>query len=228
MARAKWPIEATTPSLPMSGIPGGSLLFALTSQAMKFSVSEITALIRHRRTIYPKDHTGRVVHRELVERILANGTWAPTHGMTQPWRFTVFTGAARERLSTFLGEQYRSTTPQEKFLQRKYDNLTTRPLQSSVVIALGMARDPTGKISERDELLAMACAVQNMQLTCTAYGLGAFWATGGQMTGTAMRDFLGLGEQDQALGLLFIGYPAIEWPRGYRRPLDQVVTWKEE
>ena len=196
-------------------------------EAMKFSVSEITDLIRHRRTIRPQDHTSRVVHREIVERILGNATWAPTHGMTQPWRFTVFTGPARERLSTFLGETYTRETPPERFLQRKSDNITQRPLQSSVVIALGMVRDPKGKISERDELLAMACAVQNMHLTCAAYGLGGFWSTGGPMTGTAMRDLLGLGEQGQALGLFFIGYPAIEWPKSHRRPLDQVVTWEE-
>jgi nitroreductase len=162
----------------------------------------------------------------VVERILTNATWAPSHGMTQPWRFTVFTGDARQRLATFLGKEYTRNTPAEKFMQRKYDNVTQRPLQSSVVIALGMVRDPQGKISERDELLAMACAVQNMHLTCAAYGLGGFWATGGPMTGSGMRDFLGLGPNDQALGLFFVGYPAIEWPKGYRRPLDQVVKWE--
>jgi nitroreductase len=195
---------------------------------MKFSVSEITELVRHRRTIHPKDYTDRVVHREVVERIISNGTWAPTHGMTQPWRFTVFSGDARQRLSDFLGAEYRRITPEDKFLQRKYDNVTQRPLQSSVVIALGMVRDPQGKISERDELLAVACAVQNMHLTCAAYGLGAFWATGGPMTGPAMRDFLGLAPNDQALGLFYIGYPAVEWPKGYRKPLDQVMKWWEE
>jgi hypothetical protein len=46
------------------------------------------------------------------------------------------------------------------------------------------------------------------------------------MTGSGMRDFLGLGPNDQALGLFFVGYPAIEWPKGYRRPLDQVVKWE--
>lgn len=192
---------------------------------MKFSVSEITELIRQRRTIYPKDLGPREVHREIVERVLTNGTWAPTHGMTQPWRFTVYSGAARERLSAFLGEEYMRATPPEKFQQRKYDNVTQRPLQSSVVVAIGMVRDPNGKISERDELLAVACAVQNMHLTCTAYGLGAFWATGGPMTGAAMRDFLGLGPNDQAMGLFYMGYPAIEWPKGYRKPLDQLSTW---
>lgn len=193
--------------------------------AMKFSVSEISELIRHRRTILPKDYSPREVHREIVERLLTNGTWAPTHGLTQPWRFHVFMGPARDRLSAFLGETYRTTTPAEKFLQKKFDNMTQRPLQSSVVIALGMARDPKEKISERDEMLAVACAVQNMHLTCTAYGLGAFWATGGPMTGAAMRGFLGLGDQDLALGLFYVGYPAVDWPQGHRRPLENVTIW---
>lgn len=194
---------------------------------MRHSPSELAAVIQDRRTIYPKDYSARPVARELVERVLRNGTWAPTHGMTQPWRFTVFTGAARERLSAFLGEVYRSGTPPEKFLQRKYDNLTQRPLQSSVVVAVCMARDPKGRITEQDEMLAVACAVQNMHLTCAAHGLGAFWATGGSATGEAMRDFLGLGGSDRAMGLFFMGYPAIEWPQGHRVPLEHVTTWLE-
>jgi nitroreductase len=47
------------------------------------------------------------------------------------------------------------------------------------------------------------------------------------MTGAAMRDFLGLGAGDLALGLFHIGYPSVEWPKGYRKPLDQVVRWEE-
>lgn len=194
---------------------------------MKFSVSEISELIKHRRTIHPEDYSPREVHRELVERILTNATWAPTHGLTQPWRFTVFTGSARERLSALLGEVYSSSTPSEKFLQKKYDNITQRPLKSSVVIAIGMARDPKGKISERDEQWAVACAVQNMHLTCTAYGLGGFWSTSGAATSESMRDFLGLGPDGRAMGLFFLGYPAIEWPNGHRRPLETVAEWRD-
>jgi nitroreductase len=202
-------------------------LFSLYHQ-MKFSVSELSELIRQRRTIYPKDYTSREVHKEIIEKVLINASWAPSHGMTQPWRFQVYTGAAKEKLSRFLGEEYHRSTPADKVMPRKLENLTQRPLQSSVVIGLGMARDPSGRITERDELMATACAVQNMFLTCTAYGLGAFWATGNILTGTAMRDYMGLSGDDKALGLFFIGYPASEWPKGYRRPLDQWVTWNEE
>ncbi|MBK6628937.1 MAG: nitroreductase [Flavobacteriales bacterium] len=194
---------------------------------MRHSVSDLTAVIRDRRTIHPKDMSDRVVQRDMVELILSNGTWAPNHGMTQPWRFIVFAADARQRLSAFMGEEYTRITPPEKFMPRKHENAVQRPLQASVVVALGLARDPRGKISELEEQLALACAVQNMHLTCTAYGLGGFWGTGAVVTGDGMRRFLGLADGDRCMGLFYIGYPAADWPKGYRKPLPDVMSWQE-
>lgn len=39
------------------------------------------------------------VDRRLIERMLEAATWAPSHGETEPWRFTVFSGEGRERLA---------------------------------------------------------------------------------------------------------------------------------
>jgi nitroreductase len=195
---------------------------------MRHSISEITETIRDRRSIQPKDFSPRQVQRDIIDHVLGNGIWAPTHGMTQPWRFLVFTGAARERLSAFMGAEYKRITPEEKFLQRKYDNHVQRPLQSSVVVALGMARDPKGKIPLQEEQFAVACAVENMYLTCAAYGLGAFWSTGAVITGAEMVRFLGLGAEDHCLGLFYMGYPAGEWPKGYRKPLPDLVRYFTE
>ncbi len=192
---------------------------------MRHSISEITEIIRDRRSIQPKDYSPREVQRDIIDHVLGNAVWAPTHGMTQPWRFVVFTSGARDRLSLFLGEEYKRTTPPERFLQRKYDNHVQRPLQSSVVVALGLVRDPHGKIPLQEEQYSMACAVQNMHLTCTAYGLGGFWNTGPVITGPEMVRFLGLGPDDQCLGLFYMGYPAGEWPKGYRKPLPDLVKY---
>lgn len=194
---------------------------------MRHSISDITETIRDRRTIQPSDYTDREVQRDVIDKVLGNAIWAPTHGMTQPWRFTVFTGKGRERLSAFMGAEYMRLFPGEKFMQRKYDSHVQRPLQSSVVVALGLARDPNGKIPLHEEQYAVACAVQNMHLTCTAYGLGGFWSTGAASTGAGMRTFLGLGDEDSCLGLFYIGYPAVEWPKGYRKPWTEFVKWEE-
>jgi nitroreductase len=194
---------------------------------MRYNLSEITEIIRNRRTIFPEQFGTRRVHREQLELLLNNAIWAPTHGMTQPWRFTVFTDNALADLGEQLGRIYLENIPKEKQNDAKLAKLMNRPKLSSAVIAVSMKRDPDLRISEQDELLSVACAVQNMHLTCTAYGLGAFWATPAVIHTPAMNRFLELDEQDKCLGLFYIGYPAVEWPKGQRKPIEYVTAWRQ-
>ena len=86
---------------------------------MRHNVSEITELIKDRRTIYPEQYTDRKVHRELIEKILNNAIWAPTHGMTQPWRFKVFVNDGLKKLSDFQSNLYSELFQYEQFNQPK-------------------------------------------------------------------------------------------------------------
>lgn len=195
---------------------------------MRFNLSEINELIRNRRTIYPEQFSDRKVHKEQVELILNNAQWAPTHGNTQPWRFQVFMDDARERLSDFMAKTYLTITPPEQQNDMKLVKMINRPLCSSVVIALIMERQKEEKILELEEIEAVACAVQNMHLTCTAYGLGGFWSTPKLIYHPLMNEFLEIGEKDKCLGLFYIGYPAIEWPKAHRKPLEYTTKWFTE
>ena len=192
---------------------------------MRFNLSEITELIRERRTIYPEQFSDRKVHKEQVELMLNNAQWAPTHGNTQPWRFKVFMEEGRTRLSDFLGQTYLNLTPEENQKDTKLAKMITRPLKSSVVIAVCMERQETEKILEIEEIEAVACAIQNLHLTTTAYGLGGFWSTPKLIYTKEMNDFLKIGEKDKCLGLFYIGYPAIEWPKSHRKPLEYTTEW---
>jgi len=192
---------------------------------MRFNLSEITELIRQRRTIYPEQFSTRKVHKEQVELLLNNAQWAPTHGNTQPWRFKVFMEDGREKLSDFLSQTYLKLTPKEKQNDAKLAKLLTRPLKSSVIIAVSMKRQESETISEMEEIEAVACAIQNMHLTATAYGLGAFWATPKLIYSKEMNDFLGLGDKDKCLGLFYVGYPDIEWPKAHRKPIEYTTEW---
>lgn len=195
---------------------------------MKHNLSEITELIRDRRTIYPEQFSSRKVHKEQIELIISNGLWAPTHGNTQPWRFHVFTDAGIPSLSDFLGKAYLEVTPKESHSDLKLAKLIARPLKSSVVIAVSMEREADGKISELEEIEAVACAIQNMQLTATAYGLGAFWSTPKLIYTEKMNQFLGLNDASKCLALVYLGYPSIEWPKSHRKPLEYVTKWISE
>lgn len=192
---------------------------------MRFNLSEITDLIKNRRTIYPEQFSDRKVHKEQLELILNNAQWAPTHGNTQPWRFKVFTEESRQVLSDFLAETYLKLTPPEAQNDLKLAKMMQRPMQASAVIAVCMERQPSEKILEIEEIESVACAIQNMHLTCTAYGLGGFWATPKLIYSQEMNQFLKIGEKDKCLGLFYIGYPAIEWPTAHRKPLEYTTEW---
>lgn len=195
---------------------------------MRYNLSEITDLIRNRRTIYPEQFSSRKVHREQVELLLNNAQWAPTHGNTQPWRFKVFMENGIQSLSDFLGRTYVTITPKEEQNDMKLSKMINRPLKSSVVVAVCMERQKEEKILEIEEVEAVACAIQNLHLSCTAYGLGGFWSTPKLIYSSEMNDFLGLGEKDKCLGLFYIGYPDIEWPKAHRKPLEYTTEWITE
>jgi nitroreductase len=92
-----------------------------------------------------------------------------------------------------------------------------------------MKRQESEKIPEIEEIEAVACAIQNLHLSCTAYGLGGFWATPKLIYSQEMQHFLGLDEKDKCLGLFYIGYPSIDWPSNqHRRPLEYNCTWITE
>jgi nitroreductase len=188
----------------------------------------ISDVIRYRRTIKPKQYSNRDVDDDIVHEMLENANWAPTHALTEPWRLSVFTGEARRRLAEFLAATYKTITPPEAFKPNKYAGMSRNALLAPVVIAVGMKRQEIEKISELDEIQAVACAVQNMHLTAAAHGLGGFWSTNVAAVSDAMRDFLGLGPKDRALGLFYVGYPSCDWPSSERQPIDGKVRWIRE
>ncbi|MDP4587910.1 MAG: nitroreductase [Flavobacteriales bacterium] len=195
---------------------------------MKYNLSEINEVIRNRRSLMPEEYSARKVHKEIVQNILTNATWAPSHGLTQPWRFKVFMDDGLKQLSEVLPAMYKDFAPAEKFSEKKYNRFKERPLKTSVIIAVSMKRDPDGLVPEIEEIEAVACAVQNMYLTCTAYGLGGFWSSPGFIYTDKMREFLGLDPADKCLGLFYMGYPSGDWPRSHRKPLEYVTEWVTE
>jgi nitroreductase len=150
--------------------------------------------------------------------------------LTQPWQFKVFLEDGRSKLADFLGEMYVKLTPQSDFNEVKYTMLKNRPLLAGAVIAVSLKRNPESKISELEEIEAVACAIQNMYLTCTAWGLGGFWSTPKLMYTTEMNRFLGIGEADKCLALFYVGYPKadLEWPKSRRKPIEYYTEWVSE
>lgn len=194
---------------------------------MRYNLSEIAELIKDRRTIFPEQFSSRRVHREIVTELLKSATWAPNHGKTEPWRFTVFMNDRTSLLADAQQEFYKANTPADKFSIAKYDRYQKRAAATSVIIGLGMKRQESGKIPEEEEVLAVGCAAQNLMLHATAYGIGSYWSSGGFIHSPAALELLGLDQNDRVLGFVYLGYLAEDWPSSHRKPLEYVTTWKE-
>ena len=182
-------------------------------------------LVRSRRSTFPDQfETGKKVDDDIIKEILINATWAPNHGKQEPWHFTVFSGDGLQQLATFQSELYKQLAG-ENFKEITYGKLQQNPLKASHVIALGMKRTTNKNIPEVEDIAAVACAVQNLYLSVTAYGLGGYWTTGGVTYKEEAKSFFGLGENDRLLGFFYIGHVAIPTGAATRMPIEEKVKW---
>ena len=59
---------------------------------MDFNTEWLNEVIASRRSVFQQQYSGEQVNDAIVHQILKNANWAPTHKLTEPWRFNVFTG----------------------------------------------------------------------------------------------------------------------------------------
>ena len=182
-------------------------------------------LLRKRRAIFPATYTDRPIERAVLEAILENANYAPTHRLTEPWRFKVFRGAGKNALTTQLVANYAEVVPAEKQSEKKVAKMRGKIERSDTVIAICMQRDPEARVPEWEEIAATAMAVQNMWLTCTAHGIGCYWSSPAAALhgGPAFR----LAEGERCLGLLYLGYHDLPDLPAKRTPIGEKVTWVE-
>jgi nitroreductase len=158
-----------------------------------------------------------------IEMMLEAATWAPSHGLTEPWRFTVFTGEGRAKLADAFGEAYRQLTPPDKFDRRGWQAQYDRAWQASAWISLGMVTD--GRMPEWEEMSAVAIAAHNMQLMACSLGLACKWTSGAVAIHPHVANMLALEPPAKLLGFLYLGKPVSGPAPATRRPLAEKVTW---
>jgi nitroreductase len=190
---------------------------------MDTTFSTVSTIIKNRRTIKPFMMNGNKIANEQVAELLELADWAPTHGLTEPWRFVVYANPAD--FCHQHAELYKQNTPADEFAEGVYNNFYTQGDKVSHVIIAVMQRGNLPKIPAFEEIAATASAIQNILLGATALNMASFWSTGGMILKPAMKAFLNLRDEDEVMGVLYLGY-ADEHPQGMRRvPLTEKVRW---
>lgn len=177
--------------------------------------------IRDRRSI--GKCTDEVPDPSLIRQVLEAGTWAPNHRLTEPWRFVVLSGDARNGLGEAMGAAAAAKANDPEAGERARAKAVGKPLRAPYVIAV--YADPNPAELEIEEVAATAAAAQNMLLAAHSLELAAMWRSGDLIYSQEVRDYLQLPEQAIMLGVIYIGCPAMEPPVRTRRPVEDVASW---
>jgi len=212
------------------------------------------AMIKRRRSIFPKQYTGNPVPQSIIRDMLEGARWAPTHKLTQPWVFVIFeTKDSKESLGVFLADQYKISKG-DSYDQKKYEKKITSVNKSSHIIAIcsqvPSCDDKASSLNpEIEEISSVAMAVQNMHLIASAYNVGAYWSSSAiydsdrekeraLVNPSDLRDYLNLSNHEPegtmciCLGWLFIGEfenkgKEKKWPESRRNSMDYgKVVWR--
>lgn len=185
----------------------------------------INEVIKNRRAVPPRFLAKREVDKALILNLLENANWAPNHKNTESWRFIVFQGENKQHLAnaafSFLEDKYRKG---EEINMQKASKFRDNLLHVPVAIAIVLQRDAAQRIPEWEEIAAVSMAVQNMWLTATELGLGAFWATPPFLP--LIQPLLELEPGQKLLGFFFAGHVPMEYPSPGRGAIADKVKWK--
>ena len=175
-------------------------------------------LLQNRRTIAPKEFDGDSLTDLELNTLLEAANWAPTHGMTEPWRYVAIGGEDNIlRYMSFLDQWYvehadtLSEAASEKF-RAKFDGLVkVWPQKVSHLLLICMKRQAREDklMPEWEELSAVAMSVQNIHLMATALGLGCFWSSHtwckDARESVELKEHFGFEARDKILGCLVLG-----------------------
>lgn len=197
---------------------------------MSFDPKALHDVIANRRSLGLARLKDEPVDPAILREALEAANWAPSHGDTEPWRFTVFTGEGRHALGEAFAEAYRQDAGDDlrpETLQAMRERGTDAPVWISIGMTPGFLPDGRRAMSDDEEIMAVACAVQNLHLTVTAHGLVGMWHSKGSSVHPYVARFLGLEPPSRLLGFFWCGVPKVVWPEGERGPWEEKVTWRE-
>ena len=170
---------------------------------------ELDDAIRNRRT--HKAYRPEPVERATLEELFELARWAPNHHLTNPWRFRVLGPSARERLKA-------AANAVEPGSGKKLDRAPT--LVATTVEVKG--EDP---VQDREDLLAGGVAAYIVLLAAHNRGLAGYWRTPAVLRDPRGREALDIGDSEEVLGLLHLGYAIQSQPAPERAPTASVVQY---
>jgi len=165
--------------------------------------------------------------REQIERMLEAATYAPSHHVTEPWRFIIITGTAREEFGNIMAASL-SLRMEDRFSDKARAQLMrerNKPLRAPVIITMAMVNFKEMKGIPIENIESAGAAVQNMLLAAEEMELATLWRTGDTAYDPMVKRWLGMTPEDHIVGFIYVGFPKVTRPQRVPTHFSQRTTW---
>jgi nitroreductase len=166
------------------------------------NVAELAAARRTHKAFGPEP-----LSQDVLLELLAVARLAPTHHLTQPWRFRVLGPATLAELKRVAGEKEAA----------KLDRAPTL-----VVVTAALTGDLA---TDEEDVCATAAAIMLVLLAATEREIASYWRTPQVLRTKPGREAAGIPPGERFLGLLHFGSAAREPARREREPVESYVEF---
>jgi len=164
--------------------------------------------------------------RAEIEEMLTLASRVPDHGKLAPWRFIVYSGAERERISLELAKIAMANKPEmaDDMIAVEKSRLTRAP----VVIAVVSRAAPHVKIPEWEQVMSAGAVCLNLLMAANAVGFASNWLTEWFAFDESAYPLLGVSAGERVAGFIHIGTPKMHPGERPRPELADIVTFAGE
>ncbi len=172
-----------------------------------------------------------------LNTLLSAGMRVPDHAGLNPWHFHVITGQGLQRLSDLYVEAttedmssmaglIEGTSIDEHALNEKIAKVAKMPFRAPMIIVISTNYVEHNKVPQQEQLVAAGCCAHAMQMAAFSLGYGAMWRTGNLAYNETVKQGLGITEQNDIAGFLYIGTATktanIKATKSYQ---DKITVW---
>ena len=166
-------------------------------------MTDTLSLLKLRRSVPPQFLSAPGPDDAQLREILTVAARVPDHGKLAPWRFIVFSGAAKEKAAEIVAGVFKERNPEAD--EEKVAFERKRRLHAPVVIAVVSRARKHEKIPEWEQELSAGAVCMNMLIAAEALGFNGSWLTNWFAFDRKVLDAFGLAPDERIAGFVHLG-----------------------
>lgn len=192
--------------------------------------------IQQRRSI--RKYKDTPVDRAQIEELILAASLAPSAKNRQPWKYLVYTGAAKERFLQSMQEGLEREKEREPILPESAFGLpdafhTLQVMREAPVLIVVLNTNGTSpyepidtdrRVSEICDSLSIGASIENLILRATELGLGTLWIANTCFAYPELIDEIGT--EKQLVGAISVGYLAEAPMSRPRKPIEDILEYR--